>query len=368
MAYRPVGSKYPGWGLIAKIDSAEAYAPVRRLRGLLLALGGVALALGLGASNAIARRFARPIRRLAKTSAAVAAGDLCVRSEVTSSDEIGALSTAFNRMTEELARSYATLERRISERTRDLEAVRDLLDAFFRISTSRQDPDNIEKTFDSVLRFCSRLGYDLAMISLVDREAGVIRAARATGSMTGMVEQTVRPLDGDDILAVVVREGRAIVVADSTVDPRCDQAAVALAGIRGQIVVPLVSDEVLGTLQVAVRSSARRRAIRSASAGDLGQPHGASLDRPAAARGDPPAEPDPGTACAGAGPFRGCAPRTDPDLAVGSRLHGRRCRRRRLERAVSGLQPGRRADLGPRADRCPPRSGRVFTRSSCRIG
>ena len=70
--------------------------------------------LGLAASNAIARRFARPIRRLARTSAAVAAGDLSVRSEVTSSDEIGALSTAFNRMTEELARSHATLERRIS--------------------------------------------------------------------------------------------------------------------------------------------------------------------------------------------------------------------------------------------------------------
>ena len=176
VAYRPVGTKYPGWGLIAKIDSSEAYAPVRRLRLLLLALGGVALALGLCASNAIARRFAQPIRRLARTSAAIAAGDLSVRSEVRSSDEIGALGTAFNRMTEELARSYANLERRISERTRDLEAVRDLLDAFFRISTSRQDPDSIEKTFDSVLRFCSRLGYDLAMISLVDREAGLIRA------------------------------------------------------------------------------------------------------------------------------------------------------------------------------------------------
>ena len=125
-------------------------------------------------------------------------------------------------MTEELARSYADLERRISERTRALEAVRDLLDAFFRISTSRLDPDNIDKTFDSVLRFCSELGYDLAMISLVDREAGVIRAVRASGSMAGLLVLTVRPLDGDDILAIVVREGRAIVVADSTADPRCD--------------------------------------------------------------------------------------------------------------------------------------------------
>jgi len=251
VSYRPVGEAYPGWGLIAKMDTAEAYGPVARLRGLLLALGGAALLLGLAASNVIARRFARPIRKLARTSAAVAAGDLSVRSEVTSSDEIGALSTAFNRMTEELARSYATLERRISERTRDLETARDELDSFFQISTSRVDPHNIDKTIDSVLQFCSRLGYDLAMISLVDRTAGVIRAERALGTMAQVVELTVRPLAGDDILAIVVREGQAIVVADSTLDPRCDPAAVALSGIRGQIVVPLTSDELLGTLQVA---------------------------------------------------------------------------------------------------------------------
>jgi two-component system, NtrC family, sensor kinase len=253
-AFRPVGFGFTGWGLIAKIDFAEAYRPVDRLRWLLLGLGGAALVLGLAASNAIARRFAEPIRRLARTSSAVAAGDLNVRSEVSGSDEIGALSTAFNRMTEDLARSYGTLERRISERTRDLEAVRDLLDAFFHISTSQLDPDNIEKTFDSVLRFCSQLGYDLAMISLADHDAGVIRAARALGAMTGVVELTVRRLDGDDILAIVVRAGRAIVVADSRLDPRCDTAAVALSGIRGQVVLPLVSAEVLGTLQVASRS------------------------------------------------------------------------------------------------------------------
>ena len=56
----------------------------------------------------------------------------------------------------------------------------------------------------------------------------------------------------------MVREGRAIVVPDSTIDPRCDAEAVALSGIRGQVVLPLVSDEVLGTLQVATRSELTR--------------------------------------------------------------------------------------------------------------
>jgi two-component system, NtrC family, sensor kinase len=253
VAYRPVGSVYKSWGLVAKIDSAEAYRPIGELRWPLLVSGGVALALGLLASNALARRVARPIRRLARTSAAVAAGDYTARIEVTSSDEIGALSAAFNRMTEQLSRSYSSLEERITDRTRELEALRDLLDAFFQISTSRLDPHNIDRTFDSVLRFCTQLGYDHAMISLVDQSAGVIRAARAMGTMTHLVELTVRSLDGDDILAMVAREGQVVVVPDSRLDWRCDQEAIGVSGIRGQVVLPLASDELLGTLQVASR-------------------------------------------------------------------------------------------------------------------
>jgi signal transduction histidine kinase/PAS domain-containing protein len=145
-------------------------------------------------------------------------------------------------------------ERRAAElETAGRLAVRDLLDAFFQISTSRIDPTNIDKTFDSVLRFCSQLGYELAMISLVDHQERVIRGARASGNMTDMVGLTVRPLLGSDILAIAVREHRVIVVPDSTTDPTCDQAAISLAQIRGQVVLPLVNaeGEVLGTLQVA---------------------------------------------------------------------------------------------------------------------
>lgn len=249
--YRPVG--YHDWVLVAKMDLSEAYAPVVRLERLLLALGGGILALGLAASYLIARKHARPIRNLAAVADRIARGDLDARIEVDSGDEIGALGLAFTRMTDELTRSHAELERRIAGRTRELEATRDLLAAFFRILTSRLDPRNIDRTFDTVLRFCHQLGYDLAMISLVDHDAGVIRGVRGAGTMADVVGLTVRPLDGDDILAVVAREGRTAVIADSTTDPRCDPDAVALARVRGQIVLPMLGDEgpVLGTLQVA---------------------------------------------------------------------------------------------------------------------
>src|SRR5262249_61241602 len=93
-AYRPVGSQ--GWGIVAKIDVAEAYAPVKRLRLALLALEMAILLVDLVALSVLARRFTRPIIALAETAAAVAAGNLEARVTVTSSDEIGRLGTTFN--------------------------------------------------------------------------------------------------------------------------------------------------------------------------------------------------------------------------------------------------------------------------------
>src|SRR5262249_62056946 len=127
------------------------------------------------------------------------------------------------------------LEPALADRTAALKASRGGLDQLFTILTSFQNPDNAEKTFDLVLGFCQRLGYDLAMLSLVDNEAKVVRAVKAMGRLASIVALTVRPLDGDDILARAVREGRPIVIPDSTRDPRCDQVAVAAGNIRGQV-------------------------------------------------------------------------------------------------------------------------------------
>lgn len=147
-----------------------------------------------------------------------------------------------------------SLERRVAERTEVLEERRDRLEQYFSLITSLQDPGHAEKTFELVLHFCRRLGYDQAMLSLVDPEARVIRAVKTAGMPDEMMQLTVRDLDGPDILAVVAREGKPVVIPDSTQDPRCDPKAVAAGEIRGQVVLPLVSGEVIGTLQVISRS------------------------------------------------------------------------------------------------------------------
>jgi len=116
--YRPLG--YEDWGLVVQVGRDEAYAPLARLRRLLVAVEAAVLATGLLISHVLARRFTRPIRALAEAAARVADGDLRVRVDDRRGDELGALAAAFNRMTAELAASYELLEQRVAERTRDL--------------------------------------------------------------------------------------------------------------------------------------------------------------------------------------------------------------------------------------------------------
>jgi two-component system, sensor histidine kinase and response regulator len=136
-AYQPLG--YRNWGIMAATDVKEAEESIDWLRQILFALQAVLLVVGGLAAYVLARRFARPILELAGSAAAVAGGDHTTRVPVTSRDEIGALAAAFNRMTEEVARSHETLEQRVTDRTHDLAASEEALQSQTRILQSVLD-------------------------------------------------------------------------------------------------------------------------------------------------------------------------------------------------------------------------------------
>jgi PAS domain S-box-containing protein len=74
-----------------------------------------ALAIGGGAfllQRMLERLVSEPLLRLSKTAEKIADGDLEARAPIESEDEIGQLAGAFNRMTAELAQSYAVLAKR----------------------------------------------------------------------------------------------------------------------------------------------------------------------------------------------------------------------------------------------------------------
>ena len=109
-----------GWLVFVELPLAEAYAPVFAsilATGLVL-LGGLVLAIL--ASLILARRMVRPIQALQKGAARIGAGALDHRIEISSGDELEALGDQFNRMAAQLQDSYATLERKVDERTHEL--------------------------------------------------------------------------------------------------------------------------------------------------------------------------------------------------------------------------------------------------------
>ena len=119
-AYRPAG--YRDWALVAQVDAAEAYAPVERLRQLALLASLLVLVIAAYGAFRIATGFTRPILSLSRAAKAIEKGNLDVSAPVTSRDEVGELSLAFNRMAAALKRHRDHLEDLVHERTNDLEA------------------------------------------------------------------------------------------------------------------------------------------------------------------------------------------------------------------------------------------------------
>jgi signal transduction histidine kinase len=109
------------WLVFVELPIDEAYAPLynsmRRSAVLLL----VALALALLAGLLSARRMVVPIRALQEGAMRIGRGNLTQRIAIKTNDELEALGDEFNKMATRLQESYATLEHKVEERTRQLE-------------------------------------------------------------------------------------------------------------------------------------------------------------------------------------------------------------------------------------------------------
>ncbi|MHA3021427.1 adenylate/guanylate cyclase domain-containing protein [Mycobacterium sp. BMJ-28] len=102
-AYGPVDVPGLHWGVIAKIDTAEAFAPVSAFtRTLVLSTAAIIFVVSI-AALLLARLFIRPIRRLEAGAQQISSGDYGVTVPVQSKDEFGDLTVAFNGMSRNLA-------------------------------------------------------------------------------------------------------------------------------------------------------------------------------------------------------------------------------------------------------------------------
>jgi signal transduction histidine kinase/CheY-like chemotaxis protein len=118
-AYAPVAPL--GWQVFAELPVDEAYAPLYQAlaRSGVLLLAGLALAFLAGLF--LARRMVVPIQAIRAGAARIGSGDLTQRISIRTGDELEALADQFNHMAGQLQDSYAGLERKVEERTHQLE-------------------------------------------------------------------------------------------------------------------------------------------------------------------------------------------------------------------------------------------------------
>lgn len=109
-----------GWLVFVEQPLAEAFAPLYASIYRTVLLLAIGIGISVLGSVFLARRMVTPIQALQAGAARIGAGDLGHRLAVRTGDEVEALANQFNSMTSRLQESYANLERKVEERTRDL--------------------------------------------------------------------------------------------------------------------------------------------------------------------------------------------------------------------------------------------------------
>ncbi len=114
-------------GLVVKQDQAEVFAGLRESRMYVLWLGGAGLLLTLALTFAVANLLTRPLRQMAATAQAVAAGDFKARVPLPPQGELAALARTFNRMIERIQEGREHLEALVEQRTAELHRANEAL-------------------------------------------------------------------------------------------------------------------------------------------------------------------------------------------------------------------------------------------------
>ncbi len=140
----PIGNKQFGWVVLVSLSAGDIFRPADQMKYVFAVIILAAMTLILAGALGLSRHLSRPLARLKDSALEIARGHYSQRVKAGSSDEIGVLAEAFNRMAltieerqGELERINQDLEAIVHERTQALEqsnqelllALQDLRDA-----------------------------------------------------------------------------------------------------------------------------------------------------------------------------------------------------------------------------------------------
>jgi methyl-accepting chemotaxis protein len=196
-SYGPLKVQGLNWGLVAKIDEAEADESINEInRGSLIRALAIAVGVILVAFLAVSlflRQFLQPIQTLSDTVQKVAGGETSARSQLTQLDEIGDLGRAFDGLLDD---RITALEKAGKENETLNNSVIDLLQAVFQLSnrdlTARAPvtEDIIGTVASSINQFSDETGRTLLDVQKIAEQVALTSESVRVQSV--MVEETAR--------------------------------------------------------------------------------------------------------------------------------------------------------------------------------
>ena len=235
-----------GWVVVFHQHQDEAFAPVNaQVRGLVIMMV-IVVALAAASAFGLSLLLIRPITQLTKTAEEVTAGNLNSRAEVTTTDEVGTLATAFNTMTSQLQETLQGLEQRVAERTQNLELAAEV----GRSVSQVRDLDVMLKDACELIRKEFDLYYVQVYLSNPAQSELLLQAGTGEVGVQLLERKHRLQLNTGSINGRAAVEKRSVVITD-TAQSATFHPNPLLPDTRGEMAVPLiVADKVVGVLDM----------------------------------------------------------------------------------------------------------------------
>ncbi len=269
-AFSPVGQT--AWGLVAEESWDALTSPSQGYQRFLLFL----LSLGVAIPSLVVavgvQRISRPISDLIIASRAVAGGSFGFTITANTGDEIEELARQFNIMSAELAQSYADLERRVADRTRDLQT----LNAIGTVVSGSLDLQAI--LGEALRKTIEATGMECGAAYVLDAD-GALHSMARQGLSDDFAQQTAH-LPAGSVLLGRGAAGRGTVVWSPSLLPDADlQQKVAAEGLVFIVAVPLTAKgELVGALVLGNRSSRQMSEDEKALLDGIGRQVGMAVE------------------------------------------------------------------------------------------
>ena len=189
------------------------------------------------------RRITRPIQDLTAAASAVAAGDFSQRLTVRTDNELEDLAAQFNHMADQLAGSYAELERRVDLRTRQLAT----LNAIAAVTSRSLDlkvilPEALDKTLEV-------MGLEAGLALLLEPDEATLTVRSWRGMPDDLMRAVGRVPLATSSVSMALEQGGPIVFTIDDLMPGPVRSGMEATDLTRLISVPLTAqDRLLGAL------------------------------------------------------------------------------------------------------------------------